>query len=197
MRSVSDTAKTPSLIPSVRSVRYLRPVLRVSSFDEPSPLMKFSRQLPIFRRSGWSENRFRASRVVGAKSHLAARVVLGTQLVELRADQTIGIASEDDPVARTIRGHDLVDGFGCANRITRKHLRGHGRHDLAERSGSRRVRLDRFAGELRAISETGSERARLDQERAQSDRFDLLPQRLGQPLEGELARRVEAVDREA
>src|SRR5882762_2245668 len=47
MRSVSETAKTPSLIPSVRSVRYLRPVLSLSSFDEPSPLMRFSRQLPF------------------------------------------------------------------------------------------------------------------------------------------------------
>src|SRR6266581_5185308 len=46
-RSVSETAKTPSLIPSVRSVRYLRPVLSLSSFDEPSPLMTFSRQLPF------------------------------------------------------------------------------------------------------------------------------------------------------
>jgi hypothetical protein len=33
--------------PSVRSVRYLRPILRFSSFDEPSPPMKFSRQLPF------------------------------------------------------------------------------------------------------------------------------------------------------
>jgi len=37
---VSETAKTPSLIPSVRSVRYLRPAFSLSSFDEPSPLMK-------------------------------------------------------------------------------------------------------------------------------------------------------------
>src|SRR5258706_3885024 len=39
MRSVSATAKTPSLIPSVRSVRYLRSVFSLSSFGEPSPLM--------------------------------------------------------------------------------------------------------------------------------------------------------------
>src|SRR4051812_1612511 len=45
--SVSETAKTPSLIPSVRSVRYLRPVLSLSSFDEPSPLMNSSQQLPF------------------------------------------------------------------------------------------------------------------------------------------------------
>src|SRR5437660_5369854 len=196
MRSVSETAKTPSLIPSVRSVRYFRPVFSLSSFDEPSHLMKFSRQLP-FDPAGWSENRFRASRVVGAKSHLAARVVLGTQLVQLRADQTIRIASEDDPVARTIRGHDLVDRLGCANRVTRKHLRGHGRHDLAERSGSRRVRLDRGARELREIREPGAERARLDQARAQADRLDLLPQRFRQAFERELARRVEAIHWEA
>ena len=47
MMSFSETAKTPSLIPSVRSVRYFRPVFSLSSFDEPSPLMKFSRQLPF------------------------------------------------------------------------------------------------------------------------------------------------------
>jgi hypothetical protein len=47
LRSVSETAKTASLIPSVRSVRYFRPVFSLSSFDEPSPLMKFSRQLPF------------------------------------------------------------------------------------------------------------------------------------------------------
>src|SRR5207302_4352609 len=46
-----------------------------------------------------SEDGRAAVRVVGAKSHLAARVVLGTQLVQLRADQTIRIASQDDPVA--------------------------------------------------------------------------------------------------
>src|SRR5580700_11096896 len=58
MRSVSETAKTPSLIPSVRSVRYLRPVFSLSSFDEPSPLMKFSRQLPFDPAVGaGSENR--------------------------------------------------------------------------------------------------------------------------------------------
>src|SRR6266852_6377645 len=102
--------------------------------------MKSSRQLSF--RSGRSpttiamrsEDGRAAVRVVGAKSHLAARVVLDTQFVQLRADQTIRIASEDDPVARTIRGHDLVDRLGCANWVTREHLRGHGRHDLAERS---------------------------------------------------------------
>src|SRR5882724_3336014 len=41
MRSVSETVKTLSLIPSVRWVRYLRPVLNLSSFDEPSPRIKF------------------------------------------------------------------------------------------------------------------------------------------------------------
>src|SRR5437660_12596964 len=68
MRSVSETAKTPSLMPSVRSVRYLRPVLSLSSFDEPSPLMTFSRQLPVIRRSALvreSLSRFQGSRCFG------------------------------------------------------------------------------------------------------------------------------------
>src|ERR1700722_3186628 len=67
MRSVSETAKTPSLIPSVRSVRYFRPVLGLSSFDEPSPLMKLSRQLPFDPAVGAGQRiAFRASRVVSA-----------------------------------------------------------------------------------------------------------------------------------
>src|SRR5579864_9658732 len=85
MRSVSETAKTPSLIPSVRSLRYFRPVLSLSWFNAACPSLNY---LDNCRDA--SEYRRPAVRIVGAKGHLAARVVLGTQLVQLRADQTIG-----------------------------------------------------------------------------------------------------------
>src|SRR5882762_3838413 len=136
MRSVSETAKTPSLIPSVRSVRYVRPVLSLSSFDEPSPLMKFSRQLP------WSENRFRASRVVGASGRVGARLKFGAEHIEFGPNSSLRVAPKDHPMSRRFRSHYLIDRSGGADWVSRKHVRRNGRHHFPERARCCLVRLD-------------------------------------------------------
>ena len=46
----------------------------------------------------WSENRFRASRVVGASGRVGARVKFGAEHIEFGPNPSLPVAPEDDPM---------------------------------------------------------------------------------------------------
>jgi hypothetical protein len=81
--------------------------------------------------------------------------------------------------------------------VAGEHLRGEAAQHFPERAGCRRVVRDRRPGRLGAVLDTGAEGAGLDDQRTQAERLDLLPQRLGEPFERELAGGVVPVRRQA
>jgi hypothetical protein len=78
--------------------------------------MKFSRQLPFDPAVGaWSENRFRASRVVGASGRVGARLKFGAEHIEFGPNPSLRVAPQDHPNVAEIPCHDLIDRSGGAD----------------------------------------------------------------------------------
>ena len=63
----------------------------------------------------WSENRFRASRVVGASGHVGTRLKFGAEHVEFGPNPSLRVAPKDHPMSRRFRCHDLIDRIPLQN----------------------------------------------------------------------------------
>lgn len=87
----------------------------------------------------------------------------------------------------------LEDHFRSPRRVTGEHVGGRPVHDGPEGAGGDRVFTDRIPGGTRAVLDPGTEGARQHEERPQAQGLDLLPQGLGEAVQGGLARGIEAV----
>lgn len=87
----------------------------------------------------------------------------------------------------------LEDHLRSPRRVTGEHVGGRLVHDGPEGIGGDRVITDRSPGGTRAVLDPGTEGARQNEERPQTQGLDLLPQGLGEAVQGGLARGIEAV----